>query len=60
MKVRGGFELDMEWKDGRLAKATLRGVSNDGSPCIVRYGKSKKEIAVKTGAQETLKPSDFK
>lgn len=38
MKVRGGYELDMRWQDGKLVDATLRGVSNNGAPCAVRYG----------------------
>jgi len=38
MRVRGGYELNMEWKDGKLVKATLRGVSNEKTPVTVRYG----------------------
>jgi hypothetical protein len=26
MRVRGGYELDMDWKEGRLAKAILRDI----------------------------------
>jgi alpha-L-fucosidase 2 len=36
LRARGGFEVDIRWDSGRLAEATLRGVS--GTDCKVRYG----------------------
>jgi alpha-L-fucosidase 2 len=59
MRVRGGFELDMEWKDGTLTKAALRGVSNDDASCIVRYNDKQLNLVVKSGAETTLGASDF-
>ncbi len=32
--ARGGFEIDMEWKDGRLTKAVVH--SNKGGKCLLR------------------------
>lgn len=36
LRARGGFELDLEWKSGAFAKATLR--STHGSSCTLRPG----------------------
>jgi alpha-L-fucosidase 2 len=34
IRARGGYEMDMEWKDGRLARAVLR--AEQGGACRVR------------------------
>ena len=34
LRVRGGFEVDMEWKDGRIHAAVIR--SSLGETCIIR------------------------
>lgn len=34
LRARGGFEVDMEWKDNQLAKATI--TSDLGKPCRLR------------------------
>ena len=38
MKVRGGFALDMEWKNGELTTAELRNLSGTDQSVQVRYG----------------------
>ena len=50
LRARGGFEVDMEWKAGVLASATLRSVT--GTACQVRYGE--KVVALKLNLGEAV------
>jgi alpha-L-fucosidase 2 len=36
LRARGGFELDVQWRDGRLVKVTVRSLA--GGSCRLRYG----------------------
>ncbi|MBN1845464.1 MAG: hypothetical protein JW810_07250, partial [Sedimentisphaerales bacterium] len=38
LRGRGGFTLDIEWRDGRLSQAVIH--SQLGNPCAVRYGET--------------------
>ena len=60
MRVRGGYELDMEWKDGVLTRAVIRGVSNSPGKCAVRYGKGTKTFALARDKSRVLSAADFK
>jgi len=50
--ARGGFEVDMEWKDGNLTEAVIRSVNGTG--CNVRYGNQILVVHLKRGASRRL------
>lgn len=50
--ARGGFEVDLKWKDGALTQATIR--SKLGNPCAVRYAGREVELQPKRGAASSL------
>jgi alpha-L-fucosidase 2 len=52
LRARGGFEVDMTWKEGRLASATLH--SNSGEPCRVSYQGKTVELKIKKGKRVAL------
>jgi alpha-L-fucosidase 2 len=54
MKVRGGFELDMEWKDGKLIRVEIRNLTSKDGKCALRYGAKTRTIVVKSSKAEVL------
>jgi alpha-L-fucosidase 2 len=55
LRARGGMELDLEWKEGKLVAATLR--SAIGGSCRVRYGQKEVEIKTRPGSSHSLNGS---
>jgi len=51
LRARGGFEVDIAWKDGKLTKAAIH--SNLGNTCKLRYGD--KLIELKSTAGRSYK-----
>lgn len=47
LRTQGGYEVDLDWKGGRLQRASLR-ASQDGV-CKVRYGQTRREFRLKAG-----------
>ena len=45
--ARGGYEVDIEWKEGKLAGAEIR-AKVDGE-CTVRYGEKTAALKIKKG-----------
>ena len=53
LRARGGFEVGIRWKAGRLVSATIKNVGIEG-PCKVRYGGKTVELNLKSGDSRTL------
>jgi alpha-L-fucosidase 2 len=47
LKARGGFEVDINWENGKLVKAEIKSLL--GNPCIVRYGERTKTYNIEAG-----------
>jgi alpha-L-fucosidase 2 len=52
LRARGGFEVDITWKDDRLATATIR--STAGTNPLVRYGRKTERLKLAPGQSCTL------
>ncbi|WP_329792299.1 glycoside hydrolase family 95 protein [Lentzea sp. DG1S-22] len=52
--ARGGFSVDMAWKDGEVTSATVRSVG--GTETEVRFGTWRRRITLREGESTTLRP----
>jgi len=50
--ARGGFEVDIEWKGGKLVECVIR--SLHGGTCTVRYGARTEVLKLKTGESKKV------
>jgi len=55
--ARGGFELNIQWREGRLTEAAIH--SNIGAKCKVRYNETVIEFDTDPGERYTLKAGQF-
>lgn len=54
--ARGGFTVDIDWKNGKLKKATIH--SSLGGECKVRYGDKTVTLAINAGDKITTNLAD--
>jgi alpha-L-fucosidase 2 len=52
LRARGGFEVDMAWKDGRLVSATIR--STWGTSARLRYGPRETPLLLRPGESKKI------
>jgi alpha-L-fucosidase 2 len=57
LRARGGFEVDIAWRDGVLTNAELRGAP--GGTASVRLGEDVRSVRVARGRSVTLTPASF-
>jgi alpha-L-fucosidase 2 len=53
LRARGGFEVDIDWKDGKLVSAEIRSLL--GNPCVVRANGMTKEYSPARGGTIVIK-----
>ena len=59
LRARGGYEVDLAWKDGKLERAVVRNISSPGGACVVKYGKAEVDVDVAKGSAREFGPRDF-
>jgi alpha-L-fucosidase 2 len=57
VRARGGFELEVSWRDGILDRAVLRSAA--GGVAKVRYREGLRQVRVRKGASITLTAAQF-
>lgn len=57
LRARGGFEVDLTWSDGKLARAVLKSIA--GTTARIRYRGKLKEVTLKKGRSIVLNGNSF-
>ncbi len=54
LRTRGGFELDMTWRDGRLGSASIHNRLHSTAACIVRHGDVETPLELAANEQRSI------
>ncbi|HLP78991.1 MAG TPA: hypothetical protein VK327_18985, partial [Candidatus Paceibacterota bacterium] len=54
LRARGGFEVDVTWRDGKLANARIKSVQKGTKTVTVRCGEQIVELELKSGGEVWL------
>ena len=52
LRARGGFEVDLTWKDGKPANLTVR--SKSGGTAVIQHGGKSREIKLAAGESKSI------
>ncbi len=53
LRARGGYEISLQWNEGKLVSATVKNVSGTGH-CRIRYGEKVVELNLQPGETKSL------
>ncbi|MBI5833699.1 MAG: glycoside hydrolase N-terminal domain-containing protein [Armatimonadetes bacterium] len=53
LRARGGFQVDLTWRDGRLTEARITSLL--GRPATLRWGTTTKTVVLRAGASQVIK-----
>ncbi len=57
LRARGGFEVDITWKDGEVKYTKIKSIK--GNPCTVRHGRHVSTHQIKAGSSISLEMERF-
>lgn len=60
IRCRGGYSIDIEWKDSALVEATIRRTSPESGTSAVKYGSGAISVSLEPGESRVLKCGNFK
>lgn len=57
LRARGGFEIDIQWQNGKLTEANILNLAQNR--CTVRYGEKVIELNIPKGQRQTITAGSF-